>query len=240
MQRPFDLLRNDLPLPPEPSAVVFAHGYLGAFARPYWLGCAGLIRDLRRRGVEVRLALAGMTDRVAERAPALAAELAQVRADRVILIGHSMGGLDARDVAAWLDPARRVGDVVTLGTPHRGTYAADLAARLGRRMPALVRRLEHGGIGDLTRAAAALHNLDLPDRPDVRYHAIAGRIDPSAVPMPLQILARRLQRHEGDNDGLMPVAAARWGRTVVVDDADHWSLIGLDAIAGPDLEARLA
>ena len=231
--------RNDLPRPPEPTAVLFAHGYLGALGRPYWIGCTRLIRDLEARGIEVRVAQSGATDRIADRARALAAELDRVRAPRVIVVAHSMGGLDARYLAAWLDPTRRISDVITLGTPHRGTYAADLAHRLGPRLPALVRAVDQGGLHDLTREAARGFDAEMPDRADVRYRAIAGRIDPASVPGPLQVLAQRLQRRQGDNDGLVPVSSARWGETVVVDDADHWSLIGLEWVAGPDLEARV-
>ncbi len=220
--------------------MVFAHGYLGALGRPYWIGCTRLIRDLEVRGVEVRVGVAGATVRIADRARALAAEIDGAKAERVVVVGHSMGGLDARYLATWLDPTRRISDVITLGTPHRGTYAADLAHRLGPRLPALVRAVDQGGLHDLTRPAAERFNAEVPDRPDVRYRAIAGRIAPSAVPGPLQVLALRLQRRQGDNDGLVPVSSARWGETVVVDDADHWSLIGLEWVAGPDFEARVS
>ncbi|OAS25352.1 alpha/beta fold hydrolase [Methylobacterium platani] len=57
----------------------------------------------------------------------------------IVLVGHSMGGLVARHLAA-ADPDLAAG-LVTLGTPHRGSEAADWvsASRLGRRVfgPAL-------------------------------------------------------------------------------------------------------
>lgn len=233
------LLANDLPRPAEPTTVVFVHGYLGALPRPYWIGCARLIRDLQARMIEVRVAQAGPTARIEARARRLAWEIDRARGHRVILVGHSMGGLDARFVARWLDPSERISDVVTLGTPHRGTYAADLADRLGGRLPPILRAIDQGGLHDLTRAAARHFNVEVPDRPDVRYRSIAGRIAPAAVPAPLQPLSRRLQRREGDNDGLVPVGSARWGETVVVDDADHFALIGLEWVAGPTFDARV-
>lgn len=233
-------LTNEIPRPPEATAVVFAHGYLGALPRAYWIGCTRLMAQLRARGIAVHVAQAHMTGRIAERARHLARELDATTARRVIVVGHSMGGLDARFLAAWLDPQHRVSDVITLGTPHHGTYAADMAHRLAPRLPALVRLLDQGGLYDLTRAAVARFNAEVPDRPDVRYHAIAGRIAPAAVPAPIRPLARRLQQHDGDNDGLVPVASAHWGPTVVIDDADHFALIGLEWLAGPDVEARVS
>ncbi|HVL48746.1 MAG TPA: alpha/beta fold hydrolase [Candidatus Thermoplasmatota archaeon] len=44
-------------------------------------------------------------------------------ADRVSLVGHSMGGLIARYYAEVLGGAKSVHGLVCLGTPHRGTYA---------------------------------------------------------------------------------------------------------------------
>lgn len=45
-------------------------------------------------------------------------------ADKVHLIGHSLGGLLARWYVQELDGAAAVDTVVTLGTPHEGTFAA--------------------------------------------------------------------------------------------------------------------
>lgn len=46
--------------------------------------------------------------------------------DSCVLIGHSMGGLIARQYVQELGGHRHVDTVVTLGTPHRGTYTAYL------------------------------------------------------------------------------------------------------------------
>jgi len=60
---------------------------------------------------------------------------AQIRGGRIDLVAHSMGGLVARFYLQQLGGARRVDRLITLGTPHLGTYAATF-------MPsALVRQL---------------------------------------------------------------------------------------------------
>ncbi len=85
----------------------------------------------RRRGYAVALSDEESIDAMAERLRALVAEVAAVNhlhGARIDLVAHSMGGLVAR--AALEDPATAalVANLVTLGTPHRGTWAARFAA----------------------------------------------------------------------------------------------------------------
>lgn len=56
--------------------------------------------------------------------PAVQRLLATSGRDSCVLIGHSMGGLIARQYVQELGGDRFVDTVVTLGTPHRGTYSA--------------------------------------------------------------------------------------------------------------------
>jgi triacylglycerol lipase len=91
-----------------------------------------LRRGLRRRGFGRVLALnySPLTDDVREVAERLSetveAVCAETGYERVHLIGHSMGGLVARYYVQRMDGDQRVHTVVTLGTPHSGTYAARL------------------------------------------------------------------------------------------------------------------
>jgi triacylglycerol lipase len=50
---------------------------------------------------------------------------AAVGGGRIDLVAHSMGGLVARSYVQLLGGARRVDRLVTLGTPHHGTHAAN-------------------------------------------------------------------------------------------------------------------
>ena len=85
---------------------------------------------LRRRGfgrvttmnyspftADVRVAAA----RLAEEVEALVAETGY---ERIHVVGHSMGGLIARYYVTRLGGDERVHTLVTLGTPHQGTYTA--------------------------------------------------------------------------------------------------------------------
>jgi hypothetical protein len=66
---------------------------------------------------DVRVAAA----QLAEQVEALVAETGY---ERIHVVGHSMGGLIARYYVTRLGGDERVHTLVTLGTPHQGTYAA--------------------------------------------------------------------------------------------------------------------
>src|SRR4029077_5920819 len=69
-----------------------------------------------------------------KRARRLADQIERAFPDEPIhLIGHSMGGLDARRMLANAEWQRRVLSLTTIGTPHLGTALADYAKlRVGR------------------------------------------------------------------------------------------------------------
>jgi len=87
----------------------------------------------------------------------------------VCFLGHSLGGLFARRLAAEPDLGRRTRGIVTLGTPHRGSALAVLAlGRLGRSL--------RPGSALLARLAT------LPDPPDAVCTAIYSPVDGLVVP----------------------------------------------------------
>jgi triacylglycerol lipase len=109
--------------------VVFAHGFLG-------FGRLPVVNATMFRGVDKLMAGLGapfLTPQlpraagIEKRAAKLARVIERSPARRLVLVGHSMGGLDSRLVAAHMDPDRRVKAVITLGTPHRGSPLADRA-----------------------------------------------------------------------------------------------------------------
>ncbi|MHC1789785.1 esterase/lipase family protein [Solidesulfovibrio sp.] len=87
----------------------------------------------------------------------------------LLFLGHSLGGLMARRLAAEPDLGRRTRAVVTLGTPHRGSALAGLAlGRLGRSL--------RPGSRLLARLAA------LPDPAGARCIALCSPVDNLVVP----------------------------------------------------------
>lgn len=122
--------------------------------------------------------------------------LAETGHEKVILVGHSQGGLDARAVASKRPDL--VAAVMTVATPHQGSEVADIALGLvdepaaAMVLDALVQLL--GGplydeIGDETSIAKALYLFSKPgiaefnakykDSTGVYYASITGRTDNS-------------------------------------------------------------
>jgi triacylglycerol lipase len=149
--------------------------------------------------------------------------------EKVVILAHSMGGLDARYMISRLDMADRVAALVTISTPHHGSSYAEWCLRNLTRTGVL-RAFEHvglevGAIRDLTRDAAARFADEVPDAPGVKYYSVSAarpwnRINPLLLPS-----YRVIYKAEGDNDGLVSVHSAIHGRHLATWEADHWHVI---------------
>jgi triacylglycerol lipase len=212
------------------APIVLAHGLFG-FSR---IGFAGLTLTAYFRGIPEALRAAGNRVLVT-RVPAIAS--VEDRARRlghqivrefgeqpVHLIGHSMGGLDARRLLADAAWARRVLTLTTIGTPHLGTSLADFAKlRVGR----LFRWLSTIGIDpqgclDVTRRAARRFHRRHPAPADVHCFSVAGDPLIETVCWPLQRTHWALWEMEGPNDGLVPVdSATAFGTVLPTWPVDH-------------------
>lgn len=99
----------------------------------------------------------------------LAAEVERILercgADRCMIVGHSMGGLVARTYVQDLGGEDTVDTVITLGTPHRGTYSAYLgvgpSAAQMRPGSDFMRHLEEGARPSTVRYVAYWSDLDV-------------------------------------------------------------------------------
>ncbi|HEY1549752.1 MAG TPA: alpha/beta fold hydrolase [Kofleriaceae bacterium] len=213
----------------QPLPVVLVHGLFGfdKIARfHYFRGIAGHLSSLGCAAHAVRLPAAKS---VPERARVLVEAIAALPGERFDLIAHSLGGLDARYALAKLGLAERVRSLVTIGTPHRGTPLADLAAPGG---PLALARKAIKAIGVplaaidwLSTAALERFNADVLDAPGVRYACVVGRIAGAAA-LPLSAAHAYIKSIAGPNDGLVPVSSQYWGETLAEIDADHFQQIG--------------
>lgn len=171
-----------------PDKIVLAHGVLGFGALaglPSFVNYFnGVAAHLGRHGHIVIAPIVNPIGPVRQRGNELGAEILNQtsRGDRVHIIAHSMGGLDARHAIAHVPGvAERVKTLVTIGTPHQGSPVADaIANRTGPLFdsipPVLLEPLENnaGALHDLTTAGAAAFNAATPDNPRIRHIAIAG------------------------------------------------------------------
>lgn len=171
--------------------------------------------------------------------------LEETGADRINLIAHSMGGLDARYLIS-----RGMHDVVaslvTISTPHHGSGVADIVLEQPERMRRwaadVLNWMGSSSLADATAdflsSVAELtpdfvcetFNPSVPNHPSVRYYSFAGRAGRGTdVPINpfLRILNGMLHPREGENDGFVSVESAKWGAYHGTIDADHAQQVGV-------------
>lgn len=238
------------PLRPTRHPVVLMHGF-GALANAT---PGGVLHPeamhLRAHGVWAYAPHVNPYDTVAVRAEAWGDRLARVfeetGAQKVNLVGFSLGGLDARHLASLPAWAGRVASIVTVATPHRGTpiarYVLDRPDRLGAWALAAMDFMGRAAWEAAPpQTAAALAELDpahiegtfnpAHPYPDgvwcASYAARAGWGTTAGLYPGLLVQHRLLARLAGENDGIVPTASAVWGEGLGTLDADHARLIGL-------------
>jgi triacylglycerol lipase len=209
------------------TAVVLVHGYLGILARSfYWRHCRPLLKELEDRGYPALVPSLSPTKDIVRRSARLRMALSRLQAERLILVGHSMGGLDCRYYTHALDHEERVDAVITLGTPHRGSPIANWALDSWSMRARLARLLDRGALRELTPEVAAAFNEHVPDVEGVRYVSVTASRPPAELPPVLRGFGRILQSAEGLNDGMVSVASQRWGERRIKVRADHFELVG--------------
>ncbi len=189
----------------------------------------GVKAALEAAGNRVLVAQVSATAGVATRAAELRAFIeAHTSGERLHLIGHSLGGLDARYMISRLDMASRVRSLVTIGTPHRGTPFADwMCSRFSRIWQPIYRAfgVSDEAFFDLRLEACRRFNETVPDAPEVRYVSIAGQCTQPWLGYEWRLPARIVGRVEGPNDGVVSVASATWGERTEVWGGDHLNLV---------------
>ncbi len=224
--------------------LVMLHGIAGfdaigvpGFKREYFRGIVDYLED--RGAVIYRPVLPSMAP-VADRAEKLAAFLRDLPVDKVNIIAHSMGGLDARYAIAKLGVAGKVACLITVGTPHRGSPLAKLK---DNPLAAIVRKLAAGlgvntaGFDGLTVEAMTQFNATVRDDDTVLYASVVTYSDTRTGINPLLIPTQKLLSAKwGRNDGVVPTSSQSWGEIWLELECDHydqigWSTAGFDATA---------
>lgn len=220
---------------PTQHAIVLAHGVLGfdhlkvmGIRHHYFRGVAN---HLQSHGAAVYAAKVAALGTVPERAQALCSFVEELDEKRVIVIGHSMGGLDARYAIAKLGLAGQANALVTVGTPHHGSYLAQSAELLPSR--ALLSLLGKIGLSTdalqwLGETPSEAFNTSIVDSPDVFYGCIVGETTRSGVlGNPLLMAGYEvLLRTRGPNDGMVPSSSQKWGEELSLVPANHFAQIG--------------
>jgi triacylglycerol lipase len=149
---------------------------------------------------------------------------------RVLIIAHSMGGLDARYMINKLGMDDRVAALLTITSPHRGSPYADWCLlNVGRRLGGLklmkLIGLDVQAISDLTTESCRKFNRTIKNVPGVLYFSVSAARPWHRVP-PFAVHAHRvITAAEGDNDSLVSVKSSTWGEHLGVWPADHFHTI---------------
>jgi triacylglycerol lipase len=217
----------------------------------------GIASHLRKHGFEVYPTSVSFAADVETRAKDLRNEIVKIlnetRHDKVHIIGHSMGGLDARHMIVNENMAEKVASVTTIGTPHLGSSGADWALENGfdKIIETLRKVINLEGIRSVTTAACKefndfARNAEASNK--VVYQAYASAQKRELTFLPFQKTWQFVYDKEGDNDGLVSVKSQKWEKQLVGENgitktikqhdfpvaADHvnqmgwWHLYGLD------------
>lgn len=164
---------------------------------------------------------------VAQRAAELKDQIETLlpNAEKIHIIAHSMGGLDARLMIVDLGMAEKVASLTTIGTPHLGTILADRVIGWGGSlwMDFLQNavRLNIAGVNDLTTAACAAFNQrarDAEAKNGVFYQTFSSFEEGNDMFLPLFPSWAFIRGFEGRNDGLVPVRSQKWESELVAAD----------------------
>lgn len=149
--------------------------------------------------------------------------------ERIVLVGHSMGGLVIRAALARTGAWRGlVTDAVTLGTPHAGApleRAARQALAVASAHPVTAPLAELGdersaGIKDLAQGATT------EAAADVAWHLVAGSVERGPA-----VVRARLGDGLVTRDSAFDVPADRVARRLPIEGADHLALLDHPAVA---------
>lgn len=167
--------------------------------------------------------------RIEDNAKTLKARIRQIleetSSDKINIIAHSKGGLEARMAASSLGMGDRIASITTIGTPHRGSKTIDKLLKAPDSLFNIASFAVDNWIGligdtkpnffavckDFSTAYAETFNKENPDVPGVFYQSFAGVMRTPLSDIHLSTANAVIKMIEGDNDGLVSVESAKWG-----------------------------
>lgn len=157
--------------------------------------------------------------------------------EKVNLVGHSKGGLDARDYAEWNDDVARV---IQIGAPNQGTKLATLGIMIAEMLGSVELNLLHRAMAQVFLPAIpdlhpsrmeAYNSVHSHKNPKVKYTALAGEYRTHCIVCVPGILLGLLRE---PGDAVVTVSSAKglpfgfdlvnFIRTDPNQDALHWNL----------------
>lgn len=151
--------------------------------------------------------------------------LAETGAEKVNILAHSKGGLDARYAISSLGAADKVASLTTISTPHNGSKSVDLLlkfpdflVRFAGKCTDLVFRVcgdkepnSYRVFHSFSTKCASEFNLKNPDAENVYYQSYAFVMKSVFSDMFMFFPSLAVKIIEGQNDGLLTPDAVKWG-----------------------------
>ena len=156
--------------------------------------------------------------------------LEETGAEKVNIIAHSKGGLEARMAASSLGMGEKIASITTIGTPHRGSKTIDRLLQAPNSIFNVASFAVDNWIGligdtkpdfyavcrDFSTEYAKHFNRENPDVPGIFYQSFAGVMRGPLSDIHLSTAYFVVRQIEGENDGLVTTESARWGEKFTI------------------------
>jgi triacylglycerol lipase len=150
--------------------------------------------------------------------------LAEANCEKVNIIAHSKGGIEARYMISSLDMADKVASLTTIASTHHGSKTMDILCRVPKklfRLASFFTNLFFRAMGDkkpdfftASRQFSTEHmemfNSQNPDAPSVYYQSYAAVMKSPFSDLTMFWPCLITWLIEGENDGLVTPASASW------------------------------
>ncbi|MBN1253235.1 MAG: hypothetical protein JXR51_08490 [Bacteroidales bacterium] len=179
--------------------------------------------------------------------------LNETKSDKVNIIAHSKGGIEARYMITKLEMADKVASLTTLSTPHRGSSMADtIVAFLDKKnLTKRIHRLANFYaklIGDnnpnaiesarnLTVDYMKDFNKSVPNMPQVYYQSYGSIVNDNYPSWIVKVQHEIMQKAEGDNDCVVSSYSYKWGdfKGIVKSNEaygiSHFDIVGMKFVS---------
>ncbi len=226
--------------------IVLVHGMM-AKDFPFYPAFRVITDFLRAQGVTVYVTNQDGVGNISNNARQIKSEILNIlkaeKCEKVNLIAHSKGGLDARYMISRLDMSPHVASLTTLSTPHHGS---GLSTNLLKMPPFLAKAvaffidLFFRIFGDekpdtlalaqeLTVTAMETFNEDVPNAPSVYYQSYSST-SPRKKAF-IRFIPYEISRYceHDDTDGMVSVSSSQWGnyRGSMHGEIDHFQMVGV-------------